>query len=192
MSFYNTATMTPEEVEAVLANPRLAIAYGFDPSLPAHQQVPVPRPPALVPLGAAAPAASAGAARSLGEDPAYLAFTRALGAEEAEAAGEAQARTSALRRALGMRLPQIAEAGERAREAVGAGFESRGLFRSGARLGSLARQRAAEAAEAAGAVSATAEAQSDLERALARSRAARARQLSERGLSSAYSLSVEP
>jgi len=119
---------------------------------------------------------------SLAEDPAYLAFLRALGVEDAEDAADTQARTDALGRQLSMRLPEVAEAGEDSRSAISGSFESRGLFASGGREVALARQRADEGRTVAGLESTVADQSAQYARELARRRAERARRTAEAGL----------
>jgi len=80
--------------------------------------------PGLPPPPAAASAA----------DPAYLAYLRGIGVEEAELQNVLGTRVGALVRGLGRKLPYYADQRERAIEGAGQAAESRGLYRSGARM----------------------------------------------------------
>lgn len=134
---------------------------------------------------------AANPARSLAEDPAYLAFLRAIGAEDTEDVEQTNLSADRLRRQAALRLPEIAEAGQISREGVSAGFEDRGLYRSGQHEVALARQRAAEARQVGAVQSGVTEGTSDLEARLARQRAARTRRKAEAGLSTSGSLASE-
>lgn len=81
------------------------------------------------------------------ENPAYSAFLRATGAEEADAQASTQQRIDQLGRDLARQLPLITEQGGRTRQQISGGFESRGLFRSGEHETKLGLQRADEARE---------------------------------------------
>ena len=119
---------------------------------------------------------------SLAEDPAYQAFLRALGVEDAEDAADTTARTDALNRQLALRLPEVTEAGEDSRTAISGAHEARGLYRSGSREVALARQRAEEGRAVAGLESSAADQTAQYVRDLARRRAERARRTAEAGL----------
>lgn len=81
---------------------------------------------------------------ALGQDPAYLAFLRALGIEKADLNQSAEERIRVINNEIARRLPDILQQGIYAREGIDNNFESRGVFRSGHRLTSLARERADE------------------------------------------------
>lgn len=84
------------------------------------------------------------AAGPLGQNPAYLAFLRALGAEESDLRGVTEDRVSMIQRELDRQLPQLLTQGEEARRGISGNFETRGLYRSGEHEDALGRQRAAE------------------------------------------------
>lgn len=86
-------------------------------------------------------AASVTASRSPAEDPAFLAFLRAAGAEEGELGAEVNYRTSQLRRQERRRLPVFAHQIEAGQEAIANDYEDRGFFGSGARQVAQFRQR---------------------------------------------------
>lgn len=81
---------------------------------------------------------------SLGANPAYLAFLRALGAEESDLRASGASRIDLLNRELSRRLPEISFAGEEARRNIAGNMEARGLYRSGETEKGLSRQRYAE------------------------------------------------
>ena len=93
------------------------------------------------PTSAAAPSVAqpAPAANSASADPAYLAYLRGAGVEEAELQNVLGTRVGALTRQLGRELPAYADKRERAVEGAGNAAESRGFFRSGARMQDQAR-----------------------------------------------------
>lgn len=80
----------------------------------------------------------------LATDPTYLAFMRALGAEQADVQSAGDLGVSNLQRELARRIPEIIMQGEEARRNISGGMESRGLFRSGEHELGLGRQRVAE------------------------------------------------
>lgn len=84
------------------------------------------------------------AAASLSEDPAWLAYMRALGYEQSDAERIAAQRSNEVRRRYALLLPELQMAGENQRTAISGGMESRGIYRSGEHEMALARQRAAE------------------------------------------------
>lgn len=101
-------------------------------SSPAPAPKPAQRPvaaPVAPSQGAPAPAANSAAA-----DPAYLAYLRGAGVEEAEIQNVLGTRVGALVRQLGRELPAYADKRERAIEGAGIAAEGRGFFRSGARM----------------------------------------------------------
>ena len=118
----------------------------------------------------------------LAANPAYLAFVRELGIEDAEAATDVTTQTDAIGRMLAKRLPRITDAGTRQREGISGGFESRGLLRSGQHEIALARQRSDEGTDAADTIDAGAEQVAALQSELARRRAAAARRRAEGAL----------
>lgn len=67
-------------------------------------------------------------------DPAYLAFLRASGVQEAEASAEADTRISQLRRGLNRRAVGYQEDARLTNRAVGEDYENRGLYESGRRV----------------------------------------------------------
>ena len=102
---------------------------GFSPApSPSAPQKPVQAPVAPS-QGAPAPPAQSAAA-----DPAYLAYLRGAGVEESEIQNILGTRVGALVRQLGRELPAYADKRDRAVEGAGMAAESRGLFRSGARM----------------------------------------------------------
>lgn len=119
----------------------------------------------------------------LAANPAYLAFLRELGIEDAEAAADVTTQTDAIGRMLAKRLPRIAEAGARQREQISGSFESRGLYRSGRHEVTLAKQRSDEATETADTFDAGADQVASLQSQLARRRADAARRRAEGALS---------
>lgn len=122
-------------------------------------------------------------ANPLAANPAYLTFLRELGIEDAEAAADVTTQTDAIGRALARRLPRVADAGVRRREAISGNFESRGLLRSGQHEVTLARQRADEGAEAGDVVESGVDQVAELQSTLARRRMAAARRRAEGALS---------
>lgn len=86
----------------------------------------------------AAPAATtnsvAPAAQSAAADPAYLAYLRGAGVEEAELNNVLGTRVGALTRSIGRALPAYADKRAEAIEGAGNAAESRGFFRSGQRM----------------------------------------------------------
>jgi len=124
-------------------------------------------------------------APSLGENPAYLAFLRATGAEEADAAASTQQRIDQLNRDLARQLPLVTEQGGRTRQQISGGYESRGLFRSGEHETRLGLQRADEARETSMLQGVTGDQVGQLQAELARRRADIARRRTEAGLQAA-------
>lgn len=125
---------------------------------------------------------------SLGASPAYLAFMRELGIEDALDRSDAQTGIDRLLRRRDMALPEIAEQGEYAREGISGSHEDRGLYRSGSHEVALARQRAAEGRMAARVEADTAEGVDDMSMDLERRVAARRRRTAEAGLTAADQL----
>lgn len=74
----------------------------------------------------------------------YLAYLRAIGLEEGAARGVAAQQTSAIQRQVSAALPEINRQGLMRRERIGQGAETRGVFRSGARLKNQAEDQANE------------------------------------------------
>lgn len=68
------------------------------------------------------------------EDPAFLAFLRAQGIEEAELANTVAQRLGIIERTRNVAIPRLQEDEARAVQRVADVFENRGLFRSGQRL----------------------------------------------------------
>lgn len=81
---------------------------------------------------------------ALGQDPTWLAYMRALGFEEGEATANAEQSRGQVEDRLAFQRPIVAEQGEMARRGISAGFESRGVFRSGGHETALAEQRRGE------------------------------------------------
>lgn len=90
------------------------------------------------------PDPSLGGEASLAVSPAWLAFRRSLGIDDATDAVTAQAQVDALNRRAGLTRGDVLESGKQAREGIAGGFEARGLYRSGARLRDQSRQQADE------------------------------------------------
>lgn len=128
--------------------------------------------------------------RVLAEDPAYLAYQRALGVEDAtdETATNSQADT--LRRAVGDQLAQLTTNGDRARQSIDGNFEARGVYRSGAHEQRLGEQRQDEGTQASAIQSQLASQVGDLTQQLAQRKAARQRTLADQGLNTASNLYV--
>lgn len=127
----------------------------------------------------------------LGADPAYLAFLRAVGAEDLGDAAGTQSDVDAVGRSLEQRLPRIAERGVDARRQISGSFESRGLLRSGSHEQGLARARRAEAYDTSDAVGGAGSQIAELTAALVRRRLARQRQGAEQGLAASGRLYAE-
>lgn len=151
--------------------PQLSPYPGVSPApvVPANRQSPyapssvAPRPPAPPVVGGGGVANSGGgggysagggglsdgysanATPALGQDPAYLAFLRALGIEKADLNQSAEDRIAVINREIARRLPDILQAGIYSREGIDNNFESRGVYRSGAHEVALGRERADEA-----------------------------------------------
>jgi len=121
-------------------------------------------------------------APSLGANPAYLAFLRATGAEQADAEASTQARVDQLNRDLARQLPLISEQGTRTRLGIDGGFESRGLFRSGEHETKIGLQRTDEARETSMLQGVTGDQIGQLQGELARRKADIARRQSEAAL----------
>lgn len=135
----------------------------------------------------AAPTA-ASPAQVLAEDPAWLAYQRALGVEDAQDREATTSRAEALRRAQGDGLANLSIAGDRSRREISGNYEARGVLRSGAHETRLGEQRMDEGRQASQLQSATATQVSDLEQQLAQRRVARQRGAAEQGLNTANSL----
>lgn len=86
----------------------------------------------------------------LGQDPAYLAFLRSLGAERDDLQDVAGERKNLVNRELGRRLPEVSMMGDETRRGITGNFLDRGLFRSGQHESALGRQRQAEAQAVSG------------------------------------------
>lgn len=94
--------------------------------------------------------ADAGVAPDIYSDPAYLAFIRAQGGEESEAARQVASRTAAIQAALAATVPGYLTQGTRNVRQVGESAEQSGIYRSGQRL----RGQAEAEAETAGQIAA--------------------------------------
>lgn len=81
---------------------------------------------------------------ALGQDPAYLAFLRALGIEKNDLTQSAATRMSVIDNEIARRLADIAQAGVYSREGIAGNFESRGVLHSSAREIARARELADE------------------------------------------------
>jgi hypothetical protein len=127
-------------------------------------------------------------ADALGQSPAYLAYLRTLGVEDATDQANTQTSVDAAQRRQAMLAPRIAQSGEYAREGISGGYESRGLFRSGQHEVGLARQRQAEGQQLGDLTSATTDQVTALKAALAAQMAARRRAMAEQGLNAANAL----
>lgn len=127
----------------------------------------------------------------LGADPAYLAFLRAVGAEDLGDATATQTDVDAVGRGMESTLPRIAEQGADARRQISGSLESRGLLRSGEHEQGLARARRAEAYDTSDAVGGAGGKIAELTAALVRRRLARQREGAEQGLAASGRLYAE-
>ena len=134
------------------------------------------------PQAAAAPAAPKA---SLAVDPAWLAFRRSLGVEDAADAATTQQQIDALNRRAGLQRGDLLEQGVQQRQGIADSHESRGLFRSGARLKGQAQQQAGEGRALGQIEAGLAEGVSGLAQSLAQRRAERERRGAETGLNTA-------
>lgn len=112
--------------------------------------------------------------------PAYLAFLRALGLQNATDAVDAQAAIDRLNARAGLSREEIIDQGGIQREGIQGGYEARGLWRSGAKLRDLNRQRASEGRALGGVELNVADQSAQLISELARRRAAGERQTAEK------------
>ena len=137
------------------------------------------------PEGEAQAAQPAAPQASLAVDPAWLAFRRSLGVEDAADAATTQQQIDALNRRAGLQRGDLIEQGVQQRQGIADSHEARGLFRSGGRLKSQAQQQSGEG-KALGQIEAgLAEGVSGLAQSLAQRRAERERRGAEQGLSTA-------
>lgn len=107
----------------------------FTPATTPAATTPAPNNPQSSPY-VPAPPANGGNAMA---DPAYQAYLRGMGVEEAEITNILNTRVGALTRQLGRKLPAYAEAKAQAIKGTGQEYEGRGFFRSGNRVQEQAR-----------------------------------------------------
>lgn len=148
------------------------------------------REPEAAPLGSDAPAAApspliAAPQAGLGMDPAHLAFLRAIGLQDFADSTNNQLAVDALNRRAGMSLQDLAAQGADARQGIADSAETRGLYRSGARLRAQTKQQEGEARQASGIVGGTADQTASLIGELAQRRAANERERAEKSFESA-------
>ena len=148
---------------------------------PADQE-PRPAPQFAPPAGLLGVPQSSTAA-SLAVSPAWLAFRRSLGIEDATDAATAQAKIDALNRRAGLARGDLVERGKDQRQGIADSYETRGLLRSGARLRDQAKQQGGEGAALADLELTLAEQQAQLMAQLAQRQAERQRTSAERALS---------
>lgn len=140
--------------------------------------------------GGAAPGAgptASGIPKSLGEDPAHLAFLRAVGLDSTDATNN-QLRIDALNRRAGLDLESLKTQGAQQQENIAGGFEARGLYRSGERLRSQARQQEGQAQQEGQITGNAADQTAALVAELAQRRADRQGSQAEQGYGTASSL----
>lgn len=137
----------------------------------------------VVPSGVAEPVT---ASPVLGTSPAYLAFLRALGLDQATDSIEAQSAIDALNRRAGLARADIAAQGTRQRQNISDDAEVRGVWRSGARLRRQADQRADEGRQTSAVEYGAGEDIGELTQRLAERRLQRTREQSERALDTTY------
>lgn len=131
------------------------------------------------------PANQAPAKSALAQDPAHLAFLRALGLEDQEDAATTQQNVDAMNRRAGLALTDLAESGIRSRQQIADSREARGLWRSGERLRAQSDQQAQEARQASQISAGVATDTAALTQQLAQRRAERERRRAEVGFSTA-------
>ena len=136
--------------------------------------------PAPAPQQAAAPQPS------LAVSPAWLAFRRSLGIEDATDAATTQQQVDALNQRAGIARADTLESGVKARQGIADSHEARGLFRSGARLKGQAEQQTGEAKALSDMEANLSQSVAGLTQSLAQRRAERERKTSEAGLDTAY------
>lgn len=135
---------------------------------------------------AAQPAPQAAPQASLAVSPAWLAFRRSLGIQDAEDAASTQQQIDALNRRAGLQRGDLLEQGVQARQGIADSHEARGVFRSGARLTKQAEQQTGEGRALGQIEQGLAEGVSGLAQSLAQRRAERERRSAETGLDVAY------
>lgn len=74
------------------------------------------------------------------QDPAYLAYLRALGFNESTDRATADDQTASVQRQAAMSIPEIAYQGDVTRQGIDTGYEASGLYSSGDHLLKLAQQ----------------------------------------------------
>jgi hypothetical protein len=122
--------------------------------------------------------------------PAWLAFRRALGIEDATDAATAQSQIDALHRRAGLTRGDLLDQGVKARQGIADSLESRGLFRSGERLKAQADQQAGEGRQLSDVEASLAEGVSALAAQAAQRQAERQRSAAEKGLDVAYNETI--
>ncbi|HET6873209.1 MAG TPA: hypothetical protein VFH70_00425 [Acidimicrobiales bacterium] len=99
---------------------------------------------APLPATATTPGASASIAApdtsALGQDPAYLAYLRALGVKDTTSSANAQAGIDQLNRQVALRLPQMQQDAARANQQLLGRMEARGILNSGETETNLSNQ----------------------------------------------------
>lgn len=133
-------------------------------------------------------AAASGPAGSLGQSGAYLAFLRALGLDDAKDATGNQVRIDALNRRAGLAIENNASQGAQQRQGIADSAETRGLFRSGARLRAQAGQEEGQARQQSGIINETADQTAGLIADMAQRRAERQQELAEKSYGAADSI----
>lgn len=134
----------------------------------------------------AAQQAQPAAAPSLAVSPAWLAFRRSLGIEDATDAATTQQQVDALNQRAGISRADTLEQGVKARQGIGDSMEARGLFRSGERLKAQSEQQTGEAKQLSDMEANLSQSVAGLTQSLAQRRAERQRQSAETGLGTAY------
>lgn len=124
----------------------------------------------------------------LGTSAAYLAFMRALGLDQANDAIEAQSAIDSLNRRAGLARADIASQGVRQRQNISDDAETRGVWRSGARLRRQAEQRVDEGRQTGALEYGAGDDIGRLTEQLAERRLKRSRDTAERQLDSSYDL----
>lgn len=129
--------------------------------------------------------ATLGGGGSLGQDPAYLAFLRTSGINQADASATAQNQLDAINNELQRRLPDLAFQGELAQKQIAGNMESRGILRSGERFVAGADQARQQGLQQAQLVGTAGDQQAAIRLQLAQQLAAIQRNVAEQGLNSA-------
>lgn len=115
-------------------------------------------------------------------DPAYLAYMRALGFDDAQARDDAQLAETKARAQIDLYRPEIAYQGEIERRNIGEAHEDRGMFRSGQHLRAIAEQEHQQALDTGQLDLEGADSIAGIQRTMAEQIAANARKLADQGL----------